>query len=659
MAQVIDALLITFGIDTREFDKARQKIDDGTKNLRETSKKNADYMESQGKRAAGFFSSIKNEMLALAGVSLTFGGTLKFVDGMTHSLQALSNQSAVLRASARELDGWGRAAEAAGSSAQAMLGSLSSINDKLMSGRQGRPDAGFVNSLQMLSQDTGIYFDTYNPNLTSQDIAKQILLAIQKDPNKERARLAGRQAGFSDEVINSAMAGKFLPNVDRFTAGSGISDNNIRAAKEFNEQWTVLAQNFDTLKNKLFNGLIPVIQQVNTSLTDLSQNRGPISDFFGELSKDIKGITGIDLGKWSLKQELDSLMESFKELSNMFTHLGNALNALNNGEFSKAADEFKKAWYGTESGKENGKDYLPGVTKAAEQALNKNGETIDFKPEQGSVYLSPQQLATQKMLDAVKFQPLPEQRRQQQDERSYWESTKNLLSKIADALISNAGAATMQPEAYGYQPNVPLNATAARLGPKGKALLNAMSGEFGMLEGKYGLPAGLLRGVAATESGGDPYAVSKAGAKGLFQFMPGTAKDMGLNGSDVYDPKKSAEAAAKYLHYLIMATGDTQSALQAYNWGLGNLQKKGMQNAPKETQEYYAKVVANMKAGAGMAADSVAPYRMPSQGGQSFHIQQMQVVTPASSVGKLSQDMSKSAQNRATLIGYDSGQSGG
>ncbi|USB65950.1 lytic transglycosylase domain-containing protein [Klebsiella pneumoniae] len=646
MAQVIDALLITFGIDTREFDKARQKIDDGTKNLRETSKKNADYMESQGKRAAGFFSSIKNEMLALAGVSLTFGGTLKFVDGMTHSLQALSNQSAVLRASARELDGWGRAAEAAGSSAQAMLGSLSSINDKLMSGRQGRPDAGFVNSLQMLSQDTGVYFDTYNPNLTSQDIAKQILLAIQKDPNKERARLAGRQAGFSDEVINSAMAGKFLPNVDRFTAGSGISDNNIRAAKEFNEQWTVLAQNFDTLKNKLFNGLIPVIQQVNTSLTDLSQNRGPLSDFFGELSKDIKGITGIDLGKWSLKQELDSLMEGFKELSNMFTHLGNALNALNNGEFSKAADEFKKAWYGTENGKENGKDYLPGVTKSAEQ----NSLIIGGKTIAGWMTEAYEKIAGKKA---------PEERKHDQDEKSYWDTTKEYLGKISDYFVAEAGAAERSPSIEGYQPNVPLNATAARLGPKGKALLNAMSGEFGMLEGKYGLPAGLLRGVAATESGGDPYAVSKAGAKGLFQFMPGTAKDMGLNGSDVYDPKKSAEAAAKYLHYLIMATGDTQSALQAYNWGLGNLQKKGMQNAPKETQEYYAKVVANMKAGAGMAADSVAPYRMPSQGGQSFHIQQMQVVTPASSVGKLSQDMSKSAQNRATLIGYDSGQSGG
>lgn len=644
MAQVIDALLITFGIDTREFDKARQKIDDGTKNLRETSKKNADYMESQGKRAAGFFSSIKNEMLALAGVSLTFGGTLGFVKGMTGDLQALANQSQVLGLSAKQLDGWARAAEAAGSSAEKITGTLGDLNTKLMLFRQGKADPALMGALQMLSQDTGAVFNPLQSD--AQGILKQALQAAKKDKNPERARVALRQMGLDDATINSALNGQLLPNVERFTTGSGINDANLKAAKEFNEQWTVLAQNFDALKNKLFNGLIPVIQQVNTSLTDLSQNRGPISDFFGELSKDIKGITGIDLGKWSLKQELDSLMESFKELSNMFTHLGNALNALNNGEFSKAADEFKKAWYGTENGKENGKDYLPGVTKSAEQ----NSLIIGGKTIAGWMTEAYEKIAGKKA---------PEERKHDQDEKSYWDTTKEYLGKISDYFVAEAGAAERSPSIEGYQPNVPLNATAARLGPKGKALLNAMSGEFGMLEGKYGLPAGLLRGVAATESGGDPYAVSKAGAKGLFQFMPGTAKDMGLNGSDVYDPKKSAEAAAKYLHYLIMATGDTQSALQAYNWGLGNLQKKGMQNAPKETQEYYAKVVANMRAGAGMAADSVAPYRMPSQGGQSFHIQQMQVVTPASSVGKLSQDMSKSAQNRATLIGYDSGQSGG
>ncbi|WP_414465314.1 lytic transglycosylase domain-containing protein [Klebsiella michiganensis] len=644
MAQVIDALLITFGIDTREFDKARQKIDDGTKNLSEKSKKNADYMESQGKRAAGFFSSIKNEMLALAGVSLTFGGTLGFVKGMTGDLQELANQSQVLGLSAKQLDGWARAAEAAGSSAEKITGTLGDLNTKLMLFRQGKADPALMGALQMLSQDTGAVFNPLQSD--AQGILKQALEAAKKDRNPERARVALRQMGLDDATINSALNGQLLPNVERFTSGSGINDANLKAAREFNQQWTVLAQNFDTLKNKLFNGLIPVIQQVNSSLTDLSQNRGPIADFFGELSNDIKSVTGIDLGKWSLKQELDSLMESFKELSNMFTHLGNALNALNNGEFSKAADEFKKAWYGTEDGKANGKDYLPGVTKSAEQ----NSLIIGGKSIAGWMTEAYEKVVGKKA---------PEERKHDQDEKSYWDTTKQYLSKISDYFVAEAGAAERTPNVNGYQPNVPLNATAAKLGPKGKALLNAMSGEFGMLEGKYGLPSGLLRGVAATESGGDPNAVSKAGAKGLFQFMPGTAKDMGLKGNDVYDPNKSAEAAAKYLHYLIMATGDTQSALQAYNWGLGNLQKKGMQNAPKETQEYYAKVLANMKAGSGMAADSVAPYRAPSQGGQSFHIQQMQVVTPASNVGKLSQDMSRSAQNRATLIGYDSGQSGG
>lgn len=82
-----------------------------------------------------------------------------------------------------------------------------------------------------------------------------------------------------------------------------------------------------------------------------------------------------------------------------------------------------------------------------------------------------------------------------------------------------------------------------------------MAGEFGALEGKYGLPAGLLSSVAATESGGDPFAVSPKGAKGPFQFMDGTARDLGLKGMDVYDPHKSADAAARYLRYLLDATG--------------------------------------------------------------------------------------------------------
>ena len=111
----------------------------------------------------------------------------------------------------------------------------------------------------------------------------------------------------------------------------------------------------------------------------------------------------------------------------------------------------------------------------------------------------------------------------------------------------------------------------------------------------YNLPAGLLRSVALTESGGNQFAISGAGAKGLFQFMPVIAKDMGLRGNDVCDPEKSANAAARYLGMLLrMNGGDLDKALASYNWGIGNVQKHGMGLMPEETRNYIPRVRSNM-----------------------------------------------------------------
>lgn len=129
----------------------------------------------------------------------------------------------------------------------------------------------------------------------------------------------------------------------------------------------------------------------------------------------------------------------------------------------------------------------------------------------------------------------------------------------------------------------------------GAALLGWMQPAFQKLEQLYRLPEGLLRSVAITESAGNPNAISGAGAQGLFQFMPGTAKDMGLRGGDVFDPMKAAGAAAKYLSQLLKANdGDLTKALASYNWGLGNVQKHGMALMPQETRNYVPRVMSNM-----------------------------------------------------------------
>lgn len=650
-ATVIDALLVTLGLDTSQFRKGQQEVSDDLKKQREDAKNTAKEMAEQGKKAASFFSSIKTELLALTGVTVTAGGLISFVKSTTSGLMDLSIQSKALGLSARELDGWSKSAEAAGSSAEKISASLQGFQGAIQGARVGDYSSSIFGGLAQLNALTGQNFDVWGQDASS--LAKTSLDALRKISDPNLRRQVGLSLGFDDATLQRNQEGKFLPDVDRLTKSSGITDASTKGAKEFTAAWAELGQNLDTVKKQIYVGLIPTIRDLNGLLIEWSSGNAKSSSFFKELKRDINDITGIDLGSWTLSGDLRNLKDNFSMLGKVLNHLGNALNELNNGNFSKAADEFKKAWYGTEDGKPTGNDALPGVTKAAEQALKKNGGTLDFKPDQDSAYLSPQQQATQKMLDAVKFQPLPEQRRQQQDERDYWESTKNLLSKIADALISPAGAATMQPDTSGYQPNVPLNAQAARLGAKGKAFLQAMAGEFGALEGKYGLPAGLLSSVAGTESGGDPFAVSPKGAKGPFQFMDGTARDLGLKGMDVYDPHKSADAAARYLRYLLDATGgDLEKALASYNWGLGNVQKKGMDNLPSETRNYVPKVMAGMRPGAGMAVDRA----MPGQSGATYQFYGTKITTQAQNVEQLTSDIKKHGDNRVMLLAGYSGQ---
>lgn len=636
-ATVIDALLITLGLDTSDFRKGQKDVSDDLKKQREDAKKTAKEMAEQGKKAASFFSSIKTELLALTGVTVTAGGLMSLVKNTTSSLMDLSIQSKALGMTARELDGFGKAAESAGSSFERITAALQGFQAAKQGSLFGDTSSPIFSGMRMLTALTGDTFDVYSKDAKS--LARSYLESLRKVKDPNIRRQIGAMGGFDDATIQRNQEGRFLPDVDRLTKSSGITDASTKGAKEFTAAWAELGQNLDTVKNQIYEGLIPTIRDLNGLLKEWSSGNVKSSSFFKELKRDINDITGIDLGGWTLSSDLRNLKDNFSMLGKVLNHLGNALNELNNGNFSKAADEFKKAWYGTEDGKPTGNDALPGVTS--------NSQSI----YENSTYKKYNDLLNKYLPEWLGG--TPSDRKKDQDEKSYWDTTKTLLSKIADAIVTPAGASSLEPSIGGYQPNVPLNAQAARLGAKGKAFLQAMAGEFGSLEGKYGLPAGLLSSVAATESGGDPFAESKAGAKGLFQFMPGTAKDMGLKGRDVYDPHKSAEAAAKYLRWLMDATGgDLEKTLASYNWGLGNVQKKGMDNLPSETRNYVPKVMAGMRPGAGMAVDRA----MPGQAGGVYNFYGTKITTQAQNVEQLTSDIKKHGDNRVMLMAGYSGQ---
>lgn len=375
-ATVIDALLVTLGLDTSQFRKGQQEVSDDLKKQREDAKNTAKEMAEQGKKAASFFSSIKTELLALTGVTVTAGGLISFVKSTTSGLMDLSIQSKVLGLSARELDGWSKSAEAAGSSAEKISASLQGFQGAIQGARVGDYSSSIFGGLAQLNALTGQNFDVWGQDASS--LAKTSLDALRKISDPNLRRQVGLSLGFDDATLQRNQEGKFLPDVDRLTKSSGITDASTKGAKEVTAAWAELGQNLDTVKNQIYVGLIPTIRDLNDLLIEWSSGDAKSSSFFKELKRDINDITGIDLGSWTLSGDLRNLKDNFSMLGKVLNHLGNALNELNNGNFSKAADEFKKAWYGTEDGKPTGNDALPGVTKAAEQALKKNGGTLDL-----------------------------------------------------------------------------------------------------------------------------------------------------------------------------------------------------------------------------------------------------------------------------------------
>lgn len=107
---------------------------------------------------------------------------------------------------------------------------------------------------------------------------------------------------------------------------------------------------------------------------------------------------------------------------------------------------------------------------------------------------------------------------------------------------------------------------------------------------KYGVSVSLLKAVAKAESNFNPNAVSRCGAMGIMQLMPGTAASLGV--TEPFDPEQNIMGGAKYLSGLLdQFGGDVRLAVAAYNAGPGNVKKYGGVPPFDETQNYVVKVL--------------------------------------------------------------------
>ncbi|CAI1840284.1 Transglycosylase SLT domain [Serratia grimesii] len=598
MATIIDALVVTLGLDSSsfkkgqeetrdEFDKTKEKIKKDSKEVQEsldkTEKKGertGKQMEASGKQAAAFFSGIRNQIIALAGVTLSLKGLQDFMSSFSSKLNDLAIASQAFSMAPKAMDGWIQAGKAFGVSAQEIAASFSKISDaqkKLNSGGTYDP---ILTDLIRFSQLTGAGIDIRN------DAPEVIQRKIEANFSKLNANQQldfGQKFGRGYAWQQWSASGHSLNDVDQFTQNSGLNDAAVKAAARMRKAMAELEQTLNNIGIIIYQSLEPYLEDFSIWLKDLAK-------WMQEHPKEIKqAFDEIAIKFKSLVPTVNEATKSLENFVNVIDKIKGFLNEL------------------------PGSDYVRDL--GVKVGANKLEEYTGIR------------------------------------EKAY---------KARDYFYGLLGISTDEPDQHAQSVKAP------QAKGKGKQLLDWMGDKFTQLEQQFNLPSGLLRSVATTESGGDRYALGpqtrQGQAKGLFQFMDATAKDMGLHGGDVFDPEKSASAAAKYLSQLLKQTGgNLHEAIAAYNWGIGNVQKKGLGMAPEETRNYVPKVLSGLQVGSAAAAQNHVNSNVTNNSKSdtnTYHIGTVKVGNDVKSVGDIVTDAKQKVGRSSLVTAYATGVSG-
>ncbi len=657
---VIDALVVTLGLDTGDFVRQRKDAQTGVTELTDVVKKAskekqdaadkahraataADKAQAEHeKKLKESVHAVKREIVGLFAVMGVSLGFTQFIKNSVTGQAQLGRLGQNLGISSRRLEAWGIVAKEMGGNATDAFGALQAV-----AGGLAEASIKGHSALTDLANANGVALKDARGHVLSTEDALISISARMRQLPRQQAMWLANQLGVGS-MFNELELGpdELRKRIESAQGLSRVTNASVASAIRLQREWADIQQRFKESGEIIFTKLAPVLEQLATRFAswldkiDWDKVIKRASALFDKVNDIVEAFGGwktvaIALGAVLALKVLSPVTMLIGSLIRLIPLLASstaglaALAVAGSALVGWAAgNAISKQVEGTAVG-----DWL-GRFEGKIMAGLGNNKAWTAEQESEWANLSTAQRQQISTMYGV-MNPA---------EKSAYDKKNPRFSQLIHREI--------QDENRAHRASPVAQPGFGNVDPRHSQIFGSNAELFGALESKFNLPAGLLAGVFQQESSGGRHLISPAGAEGPFQLMPKTAASLGLRGDEVMDLDHSAAAAAKELAQLFKQFhGDRQKAVAAYNWGSGNVEKYGLANAPKETRDYIKAVGGSAQSVAAASSTTTSSSTRTSQ----THIGKIDVYTNATNANQLAAELPNALSKNGLISQNDSG----